>query len=461
MIGDTSGYGTASDFLTIKYRADGAPVWTNRYDGPSHGLDEPRGIAVDASGNVFVTGISRNIISDNVDYLTIKYLADGPPAWTNRYDTTQYDYVSGVVVDKAGNAYVTGTTGHGDKATTIKYRPEGTTAWVGHYRGGFGAYAYAIATDSVGSAYVAGQDHGNGDYQSWFVLKYQSNGLTIWTNRLHSGGGDDAYAIAVDRADNVYVTGASPSGSDKDCLTIKYKPDGTAVWTNRYNGRPNGGDYVQAIEADDAGNTYVTGLSGLTNYSNAGADYATIKYRADGTAAWTNRYDGLGNAFDAAQGLAVDREGNVFVTGRSTGSGTGWDPATIKYRPDGTPAWTNRVNGAGVFSTDSATSVIPAASGDVVVAGTVVNTDGSSDWILYRLAEAPEPNQVSIALLPDFGVRLRFTGVPGQPYQVQRAPSASGPWAVLSTLTAPAHGMIEYIDPIRPPDAAFYLTATP
>jgi hypothetical protein len=261
----------------------------------------------------------------------------------------------------------------------------------------------------------------------------------------------------VDEADNVYVTGVSSSSSDAGYLTIKYRSDGTAVWINRYDGPASGGDLARAIKLDNAGNVYVTGLSGLMNYSNTGADYATVKYHSDGTPAWTNRYDGLGNSFDAAEGLAVDGKGNIYVTGRSTGAGTGLDHATIKYQSDGTPVWTNRVSGS---SSDSAVSVISLPSGDVVVAGTVANADDSSDWILYRLADAPEHNQVNLALMPDLGVRLRFAGVSGQAYQVQRASSANGPWAVLSTLTAPAHGMIEYIDSNRPPEGAFYRTAT-
>ena len=266
-----------------------------------------------------------------------------------------------------------------------------------------------------------------------------------------------------DNDDNIYMAGVSSSGSYAydDFIAIKYRPDGTAVWTNRYDGPTSGNDPARAIEVDSAGNVFVTGPSGLTFHTSAGADYATVKYRSDGTPGWTNRYDGLGGVFDAATDIASDGVGNVYVTGNSTGIDTGIDHATIKYRPDGSAAWTNRLSGSFPNGSDTTVAVLPLSSGDVVVVGNIVSSDGSGDWVLYRLAESPEPNQVNLALLDEQTVRIRFAGVSGQAYQVQRAPSVNGPWTVLSTLTAPAHGLIEYIDSIRPPEGAFYRTARP
>jgi hypothetical protein len=65
--------------------------------------------------------------------------------------------------------------------------------------------------------------------------------------------------------------------------------------------------------------------------SGSGADYATIKYSSAGVPLWTNRYNGPGNGDDTGRGVALDHSGNVIVTGYSTGSGSGWDFATVKY----------------------------------------------------------------------------------------------------------------------------------
>lgn len=462
-IGDSSGYGTSTDYITVKFRADGTPVWTNRYDGGRNNLDEVRDVAVDSAGNVYVAGNSRDNPSNRDDpgYLTIKYFSDGTPAWTNRFNPTlTVDHVSGIVVDQGGNAFVTGSTGHGDTATTIKYRPDGTTEWMRSYRGSpGGTYPYATAMDSGGNIYVAGMDQTNG----WFVVKYRSNGVVLWNRLFNSGRGAVAEGIVVDKEDNVYVTGVSSSGSYayNDYIVVKYTPDGTALWTNRYDGPANNNDNVLGTAVDKFGSVYVTGTSGIMFTSSAGADYATIKYLADGTPAWTNRYDGVGNAFDAGTAVGVDDLGNVFVTGNSTGSGTGIDHVTIKYRSDGSAAWTNRLTGPALLGSDTVWNVLPADGGDVVVVGTIITADGSGDWILYRLADTPAFNTLNLALISENAVRLRFSGNAGEGYRFERAPTANGPWTTIATLTAPAHGMIEYVDLDGAREGAFYRATSP
>ena len=79
---------------------------------------------------------------------------------------------------------------------------------------------------------------------------------------------------------------------------------------------------------DGQGNVYVTGYSvGL----NTSSDYATIKYSPDGRRLWVKRYNGAGNDYDSPTSIAVDGKGNVYVTGESEGSGSSNDYLTIKY----------------------------------------------------------------------------------------------------------------------------------
>jgi len=78
------------------------------------------------------------------------------------------------------------------------------------------------------------------------------------------------------------------------------------------SGAGSGPDEAYAIAVDANGNVFVTGYSARTN---AAADYATVAYSGAGMPLWTNRYDGPGD--DGASGIAVDANGNVFVTGAS------------------------------------------------------------------------------------------------------------------------------------------------
>lgn len=83
------------------------------------------------------------------------------------------------------------------------------------------------------------------------------------------------------------------------------------AWLARYGGP--GDDYVYALAVDGAGNVYVTGQT-------SGNDYGTIKYDGNGGQVWLALYDGPGSGGDSAKALAVDSGGNVYVTGRSFGS---------------------------------------------------------------------------------------------------------------------------------------------
>src|SRR5262245_29185857 len=95
--------------LTPRADADGGtPLWTNRYGGAAHAGGSARAVAVDGSGNVFVTGSSANGYYS--DYATVAYSAAGAPLWTNRYNGPgqETDVAVGVAVDGSGNVFVAG-----------------------------------------------------------------------------------------------------------------------------------------------------------------------------------------------------------------------------------------------------------------------------------------------------------------------------------------------------------------
>src|SRR5262245_42611308 len=120
---------------------------------------------------------------------------------------------------------------------------------------------------------------------------------------------------------------------------------GVPLWTNRFDGPGNGDDIARAIAIDRDGNVFVTGSSFA---SFAQSDYATIKCSAAGVPLWTNRYRGLGNGVYSAFGIAVDGNGNVFVTGGLTafsGPTPSDEFATVGYSATGMPLWTNNYNG--------------------------------------------------------------------------------------------------------------------
>jgi len=161
---------------------------------------------------------------------------------------------------------------------------------------------------------------------------------TAWVRRYNGpgNGADETRALTVDEQGNVYVTGFSrSSGTDDDYATIKYNANGVEQWVQRYNGPGNSLDEAYALAVDGQGNVYVTGESRSSGYIE---DYATIKYNSNGDTLWVRRYNGPGNSSDNASAIAVDDAGNVYVTGSSFSSTTYNDYATIKYVQTGAVA---------------------------------------------------------------------------------------------------------------------------
>ncbi|MCK4427099.1 MAG: hypothetical protein KAW16_01295 [candidate division Zixibacteria bacterium] len=157
------------------------------------------------------------------------------------------------------------------------------------------------------------------------------------------------------------------------------------TWVRRYNGPGDYYDEAYAIAIDLSGHVYVTGRSygSETSY-----DYATIKYYHNGGTAWVRRYNGPEDAADSARAIALDASGNVYVTGPSVGSGTSYDYATIKYDPDGNELWVRRYNGPG-NDIDDARAIAVDDSGAVYVTGQSVGSGTSYDYATIKYVGVP------------------------------------------------------------------------
>ena len=194
-------------------------------------------IALDGSGNVYVTGSSAVLGTSN-DYATIKYNSSGDTMWVRRYNGpgNNDDLAFAIAVDGSGNVYVTGDSygaGTGDDYATIKYNSTGDTVWVRRYNGPDSHHdrAYAIAIDGSGNVYVTGYSGywAGSTYPDYATIKYNSSGDTMWVRKYNGPGNnaDEGRAIALDGKGNVYVTGESyGSGTGNDYATIKYSCEG-------------------------------------------------------------------------------------------------------------------------------------------------------------------------------------------------------------------------------------------
>ncbi len=388
--GTSWGSGTGNDYATVKYDSTGVEQWAARYDGPAGGSDEAKAIATHG-GCVYVTGGSADA-GFYTDFATIKYGPTGDTQWVRRYagPAGGNDCAFAIAVDPGGNAYVTGYR-TGDTTfwdfTTVKYDAAGTEQWVRTWSTIDEDYASAIALDSSGNVYVTGSS-GNPYICTWdyLTIKYNSAGVEQWVAG-YNGPADDhdeAKAIGIDTDGNVYVTGGSTGlGTGWDYATIKYNPSGDSQWTARYDGPANGTDWANAIAVSDNGDICVTGYSQDTLTD---CDYVTVKYNAAGSRQWTARYNGPADGYDEARAAAADGDGNVYVTGGSAGTGTGSsDCATVKYDATGSQQWAARYDGpAGGY--DAARAIAVDGDGSVYVTGSSAGSGTGADYVTIRYA---------------------------------------------------------------------------
>jgi hypothetical protein len=359
----TISFGTASitsvqgnDMFIAKYDPAGALIWVRSAGGA--GDDRGKGIAVDVSGNVYVTGhfSSTSMIFDTISLATTaftdafiaKYNSSGDILWAEKAGGAGGDFSYSIGVDAASNCYITGY---------------------------FNSSTLTIGTTTLSNPFST-----SGGYQ-FFSAKYDAAGSAVWANQTTSSSQSTGNDIAVDAAGNSYVTGFFSSaatfdtialtGTGKDLFIIKYDPAGNAVWAKSADGTME--DMGMSIAIDSSGNSYITGyfkgysiVIGGTTLTNSGSpdpDILIAKYNTSGTMQWVRKAIAYG--FDMPLGIAVDNLGDCYVTGYFKGSsiifgtitlnsagatsGIG-DFFTAKYSSTGTAMWAkNLISSSGAW----------------------------------------------------------------------------------------------------------------
>lgn len=406
---------TGSDFYTIKYNSQGFQEWEATYDGEVYDHDWGYAIAIDPLGNVYITGESKGIINgwgSGSDYLTIKYDPQGNELWTQRYHgnnsftTYNYDRPFAIAVDEQGNVYVTGesvpdgaTSGFGD-CLTVKYSTTGDLLWTARYGFNQGGYGQDVKVDASGNVYVLGMASGSQSYPDIITLKYNSAGEQQWIKK-YSGIGLSPSAMDIDSDHNVYITFRGQTNlSTSGIITVKYNSSGDSLWTSFFESSAS-----FDIAVDALGNVYVTG--GAQNALFTGREYVTIKYNSSGQEQWSSRYDGLGDDRNVsfAEAMAIDAIGNVYVTGRSQGAdflqGDYTDFATVKYNNDGVEQWAIRYHRP-PNGNEYAIGVHVGIDGSVYVAGAGEVSNNPTELITIKYVQSPSDVEGKIESLNSF-----------------------------------------------------------
>lgn len=347
------------DIFLAKYNAAGVHQWSQRYGGT--GLDGVGSVAVDASGNVIITGDFNgtanfggvNLVSvGNLDAFLAKYNTAGVHQWSQRYGGTGDDRGNSLAVDGAGNVFVGGwfnlTTNFGGAnlvsagsfdVVLAKYNAAGVHQWSQRYGSAGLENAAGIALDASGNIVVTGYFSGTanlggaglvsaGQYDI-FVAKYDGVGVHQWSQRFGSTNFDAGYAVAVDASSNVLLTGYFfgtvnfgggnlVSAGGTEIFLAKYNSLGVHQWSKRFGALS--ADAGNSVAVNAASDVFLTGIFlgtvdfGGGNLVSAGnQDMVVAKYNAAGVHRWSRRFGGTG--FDQANDVAVDGSGNAFATG--------------------------------------------------------------------------------------------------------------------------------------------------
>jgi hypothetical protein len=341
--GDLDGNTNAgrNDIFVSKYDGIGTRIWTKLLG--TAGYDHGRGIAVDPNGNAYLTGSTNGDLEGNAfvgsyDIFVSKYDTDGTRLWTRQLGTTESDHSYGIAVDPSGNVYITGFTegdldgnanaGYRDIFVS-KYDTDGTRLWTRQLGTTEAEYGYGIVVDPSGNAYITGKTHGDLDgnantgNEDIFVSKYDTNGVLQWTSLLGTAGNESGSGIAADSNGNVYITGYTNGDLDgntnaggEDIFISKFNTNGILQWTSLLGTVVN--ESGSGITVDPNGNVYITGYTNgdLDGNTNAGGrDIFVSKYDTNGNGLWTSL---LGTTInDRGHDIAVDPNSNAYITGRT------------------------------------------------------------------------------------------------------------------------------------------------
>ena len=301
------------DIYLVKYDSAGNVLWA--WSAGGSGFDEPRSIAVDGNGNVYVTGVfdspsltigSTTLINDDsttIDVFLAKFDSSGNVLWARREGGTDREFAESVSTDYTGNVYVTGSF-EGATLTldavvltnafpasediyVVKYDPAGNVLWAKSGNGTNLDWATCVTTDPYGNVFIAGPYYSDTlvfdgtaivnpfssfGYEEIFMVKYDSSGTLLWAKGIAGNNFfNEAYSLASDAFGNIFIAGTITSDTiifdtyilgDEgvgyyDMVLAKYDLSGNFLWAKKAGGY--GIDYAYAVAVDASGNAYVAG----------------------------------------------------------------------------------------------------------------------------------------------------------------------------------------------------------
>jgi len=422
-------------------------AWAKRAGGTDG--DAASRMAVDASGNSYVTGIFRGIASfgtanltssGSTDVFIAKYDASGNVLWAKQAGGQDIDASKNIAVDISGDSYITGefqgsatfgsttlTSSGSYDAFIAKYDASGNVLWAKQSGGAGLEMGRGIAVDGSGNCYITGYFDGSATFGSTtltssgsydvFIAKYDATGNFQWADRAGSSGEDYGRNVAIDGSGNSYIAGTFrnlasfgsttlTSSGVEDIFIAKYDASGSVLWAKKAGGTSK--DAANGIAVDGSGNSYITGeFQGNTTFgsititsSTSLPDICVARYDGSGNLLWVKQAGG--SSSDFGRNITVDGSGNSYITGEFEGSASfgstmltssgGVDIFIASYDASGNVLWAKRAGGT---LEDRASGVELDGSGNTYISGyflgqasfdsTTITSSGASDIYIAKL----------------------------------------------------------------------------
>lgn len=419
------------------------------------GLDtDAAGVAIDSSDNIYITGTSQgaNLFGKNAtsgttdDIFVAKLNSSGVIQWVYAAGGTGRDRGRKIALDSSGNIYVTGyywstvdfgggnVTSNGNwDAFLLKLNSSGTFQWVKSYGYNYNDLGRDVAIDSNDNIYMLGNyrytvDFGGGDEinnnnSDIFLVKFNSSGVFQWVYTAGASESDDSRALALDSNDNLYITGSfrdtvnfgggNITAANLDDLFI-LKLNSSGAYQNIYTSNIFTTQKGKGLAVDSSGNIYATGtFSGTVdfgggNITSSGNDIYLLKLNSSFAFQWVKRFAVDNGSTGQALGLAVtvDEDGNVYSVGQIGGSvdfgggtinfGSQDDAYIVKYDSSGSFQWSKTFGSASANNIDKTQDIVIDSNGFVIAVGEVEsqNIDFTSvgDGILTNYVTGDNPN---------------------------------------------------------------------
>lgn len=333
----------SSDIFIAKIKSSGTWLWAVQAGGP--GYDIGSAIAVDAAGNVYVTGFfeltaefgSTDLTSaGDTDIFACKLDTNGNWLWSQRTGTGNADFGYGIALDSSGNVFVTGQ--YNERFMAVFKLSNTGTPIIANQMGGTGTgVGQAIAVDFYGSVYLTGYLEGSASFGSnaltsfgekdVIVAKLTNNLAWDWVRQAGGLEDDRGVGIAVDETGSIYATGVFQgtalfglqvlTAAQSDAFVAKLDSAGMLTWVRQAGGA--GVEAGMAITVDE-NKVYLGGVFSascvIANHilnSNGFIDVFVSTLNRDGDWLWAKSAGGPNG--DMLYGLAADASGAIVITG--------------------------------------------------------------------------------------------------------------------------------------------------